>query len=115
MKSWEQWDELLGCIQDAALDPGAWPAAIERTTELLGARSAEMTLLNLPAVQAAGLRVLVGVAVAANTTDRHLSERHVHRRQSGGLYGTGSMPRRWHLQPEHRRVLEPEQGGWLGV
>ena len=48
MRSSELWDDLLGRIADAALDPGAWQAVIERATEVLEARSTELTFLNLP-------------------------------------------------------------------
>ena len=43
--------------------------------------------------------------------DRHLPERHVQRaRNPVDLHGAGSVPRRRHLRPGDRAVLEPEQG-----
>ena len=41
--------------------------------------------------------------------DRHLPERRVHRRQPGDVHGARSVPRRRHLQPVDRDLLEPQQ------
>ena len=43
--------------------------------------------------------------------NRHLPDRHLHRRQPGRLPGSGSVPRPGHLRHGHRGLLEPEQAG----
>ena len=51
MEHLDRWEDLIGQIYDAALDPGRWPLVIECATEVLEARRAKMALLNLPALE----------------------------------------------------------------
>lgn len=43
----DTWDELLGCVYDASVDPSSWPRAIELATDLLEARQAKLAITSL--------------------------------------------------------------------
>ncbi len=49
MRSIDSWDDLIGRIYDAAIEPALWPAAIAQATNVLGARQAKMAITNLAA------------------------------------------------------------------